>query len=170
MLKAAAMLMIAAAFAVGGFAVSAFHAKKAAVISNIILMINIIETQLRYACLPVPELLKILGENEVLAELSFIKCVRERVCFGEAFHDAWSKCVFEDSELCALLGKTVPYLARLGGDIGASDLESQLSCCEYYRRIFEDELKIRREKSGRYTKLFPPLGLLAGVTAAILIV
>lgn len=162
--------MIAGAFAVGGFAVSAFQSKKTAVIGNMLLMINIIETQLRYACLPVPDLLKILGENEGLAELGFIKCVRERVCFGEPFPDAWSRCVFEDSELCGLLGKTAPYLARLGGDIGASDLESQLSCCEYYKRIFEEELAIRREKSGRYTKLFPPLGLLAGATAAILII
>lgn len=170
MLKAASMVMIAAAFSVGGFAVSAFYAKKAAVVNNMILMVNIIETQLRYACLPVPDLLKILGENDALSDLSFIKCVRERVCFGEPFHEAWSKCVFDDSELCRLLGKTAPYLARLGGDIGASDLESQLSCCEYYRQIFEDELRTRREKSGRYTKLFPPLGLLAGITAAILIV
>lgn len=170
MLKAAAMVMIAAAFAVGGLALSAFQSKKVAAIGNIILMLNIIETQLRYACLPVTDLLKILCENEEMTGFGFIKCVRERVCFGESFPQAWNKCVSEDSELCRLLGKTAPYLARLGADLGASDLESQLSCCEYYRRIFEDELVIQREKSGRYSKLFPPLGLLAGITAAILII
>lgn len=164
------MLMIAAAFAVGGFGFAAFQSKRVAVIGNIILMLNIIETQLRYACLPVTDLLRILDENESLAGLNFIKCVREKVCFGEPFPQAWSKCVSDDAEFCRLLGGSAPYLARLGADIGASDLQSQLSCCEYYKRIFEDELKIQREKSGRYSKLFPPLGLLAGITAAILIV
>lgn len=170
MLKAASMLMIAAAFAVGGFGLAAFQSKKVAVIGNIILMLNIIETQLRYACLPVPDLLKLLGENESLSGLKFIKCIRERVCFGEPFPEAWSKCVLEDAELCRLLAGSAPYLARLGADIGASDLESQLSCCEYYKRIFEGELEVQREKSGRYSRLFPSLGLLAGISAAILIV
>lgn len=164
------MVMIAAAFALGGRWLAAYQSKRVSVINDIILMLSVVETQLRYACLPVPELLRILSENPSVSRLGFIKCVREKVCFGEPFPDAWKFGVEAQSELCRLLGDTVHHLIRLGSDIGATDLEGQLSCCECYRKVFEKELKLQEEKSCKYNRLFPPLGLLAGVSAAILII
>ena len=170
MLKVTAMIMIASAFALGGRWLAAYQSKRVAVINDIILMLSVIENQLRYACLPVSELLRVMGENPTVSKLGFIKCVREKVCFGEPFPDAWSSSVENESELCRLLGTSAQHLIRLGFDIGATDLEGQLSCCEYYKKLFEKELENQEEKSRRYAKLFPSLGLLAGVSAAILII
>ncbi len=162
--------MIAAAFALGGRWLAAYQSKRVSAVNDVILMLSVVETQLRYACLPVPELLRILSENPSVSRLGFIRCVREKVCFGEPFPDAWKCGIEAQPELCRLLGDTVHHLIRLGSDIGATDLDGQLSCCEYYKNIFEKELEIQEEKNRRYAKLFPPLGLLAGVSAAILII
>ncbi len=170
MLKITAMIMIVSAFALGGRWLAAYQIKRVAVINDIILMLSVTETQLRYACLPVSELLRVLGENPSVSKLEFIRCVREKVCFGEPFPDAWKNSIEAETEFCRLLGASARHLVRLGSDIGATDLEGQLSCCEYYKKIFEKELETQEEKSRRYTKLFPPLGLLAGISAAILII
>lgn len=164
------MILIASGFVLGGRWLAVYQTKRVEVLSEVILMLNIIETRLRYACLPVADLLRIISESSGLSELKFIKAVRERVCFGDSFPQAWRECVEGETELCRLLSGSAEHLARLGADIGATDLESQLSCCEYYKRIFEQELEAQKEKSSRYTKLFPPLGLLLGISAAILIV
>ncbi len=162
--------MIASAFALGGRWLAAYQSKRVAVINDIILMLTVIETQLRYACLPVSELLRVLSESSAVSKLGFIKCVREKVCFGEPFPDAWKESIEAETEICRLLGAATKHLIMLGSDIGATDLDGQLSCCEYYKKIFEKELEAQEEKSSRYAKLFPPLGLLAGVSAAILII
>ncbi len=170
MFKIFALLLIVAGFALGGRCFAAFHTKRVDVIKNLILMLLVIETQLRYARLPVSDLLRVLDENISLSELKFIKSCRERVCFGEMFPDAWKACVEDETELCRLLGNLSESLAGLGEDIGSTDLEGQLSCCEYYRQIFGRELEAQEEKSKKYSKLFPSLGLMLGISAAILFI
>lgn len=162
--------MIAAGFALGGRWLAAYQSKRVALIGDIILMLNVIETQLKYACLPVSDLLRVLSENSGLSDLEFIRCTRERVCFGQPFPEAWRECIESEPELCRMLSGSAHYLTRLGADIGSTDLDGQLSCCEYYKKIFEKELELQEEKSRRYSKLFPSLGMLVGISAAILIV
>lgn len=164
------MILIASGFALGGRCLAAFQSKRVTVLETLILMLSVIETQLRYACLPVSDLLKVLDENPGLSELGFIKPCREKVCFGEAFPDAWRESVEAETELCRLLASSSESLASLGADIGSTDLEGQLSCCEYYKQLFSRELAVQEEKSQKYSKLFPPLGLMLGISAAIIII
>ncbi len=170
MLKIAAMLLFAVAFSLAGRWAASVQKKRVSVIGEIMLMINVVESQLRYSHLPVTDLLRVLSENTGFSELVFIKECRERVCFGEPFPDAWRECVKAQTEFCHLLPDAAKQLASFGADIGSTDLESQLSGCEYYKQIFSSELELQREKSQRYAKIFPPLGLLAGISAAIIIV
>lgn len=163
------MLLLAAAFALAGRWASSIQEKRVSVMGEIMLMINIIESQLRYSHLPVTDLLRVLCDNPGLTDLGFIKICRERVCFGEAFPDAWKNSVEAETSLCRLLPDSVGVLTAFGTDIGSTDLESQLSGCEYYKQIFFGELETQREKSMKYKKLFPPLGLLLGISAAIFI-
>lgn len=170
MFKITAMILFAAAFSLAGKWAASLQEKRVAVTGEIMLMINIVESRLRYSHLPVTDLLRILCDSTGLTELGFIKGCRERVCFGEPFPDAWKNSIEAETSLCRLLPDTTKNLAAFGADIGTTDLESQLSGCEYYKRIFSAELDIQREKSMRYKKLFPPLGLLLGISAAIMII
>lgn len=162
--------MLAAGFALGGRYLAAFQKKRVTLLENILLMISSAETRLRYACLPIADLLKSLNENTALSELVFIKTCREKVCFGEPFPDAWKESVESETELCRLLGKSAKNLMSMGAELGSTDLEGQLSCCGYYKKLFECDLEEQRDKSGKYSKLFPSMGLLLGISAAILII
>ncbi len=170
MVKTAAMVLIAAGFAVGGCCAASFQNKKAKVIEDILLMISVTETQLRYTCLPVSELLKTLCENNRLNGLGFIKKCKEAVESGESFPAAWKSSIENEYALSRLLSDHSGYLIRLGCDIGATDIEGQLGSCEYYKQIFQKELVQREENAKKYSKLYPALGMMLGVSAAILIV
>lgn len=170
MLKIIAMILFAAGFSLAGRWAASVQEKRVSVIGEIMLMINVTESQLRYSHLPVSDLLRVLCENTGLSGLTFIKNCRERVCFGEAFPVAWRESIKAETELCRLLPDISASLAAFGADIGSTDLESQLSGCEYYKQIFSAELELQREKSQRYTKLFPSLGMLLGISAAIMII
>lgn len=170
MLKIIAFIFIITGCTAAGVFASSYCTKRAEILSTVILMINTIETQLRYACLPVPDLLRVLGENPALSQLGFIKCTREKICFGEPFPDAWKESVESETEVCRVLSGSARHLSALGSEIGSTDLDGQLSCCEYYKDIFAKELEIQQEKNRRYSRLFPPLGLFAGISAAILMI
>ncbi len=170
MLKISAMLLLASAFALAGRWVTSLQEKRVAVTGEIMQMINIVESQLRYSHLPVTDLLRILCDNTGLSELQFIKNCRERVCFGEPFPEAWRNSIESEIGFCRLLPDLVGNLVAFGSDIGSTDLDSQLSGCEYYKQIFGGEYEFQREKSQKYKKLFPPLGLLLGISAAIMLI
>lgn len=170
MFKITAMIMIASAFAVAGKCFAVFYQKRVSVLETVILMITSGESRLRYSCLPIGDLLRILNENETLSELHFIKTCREKVCFGMDFYSAWKESIESETEFCRLLGKSAKSLISMGSELGSTDLEGQLSCCRYYKKIFESDLGEQREISMKYSKIFPSLGLLLGVSAAILII
>lgn len=170
MLKLAGALLIGSGFFAGGMYFASIQAKKTRIIGDILLMLSVTETQLRYACLPVSDLLRILCETKKLSSLGFLSRCKEKTDEGEAFPDAWKRAAESDYELCTLLGEHKNYLVQLGADIGATDIDGQLGCCEYYKQIFEKELALREENEKKYKKLCPALGLMLGVSAAIIII
>lgn len=170
MIKTAAMLLISAGFIFGGFTLAALYSKRIIVIREILLMISVIETQLKYACLPVSDIMNLLCESDRFENLGFLVKCRSETENGEPFPSAWKKSVESEKELCRLLSDFTVYLERLGADIGSTDISGQLRCCDYYRRIFENELAAREESGKKYSKLFPALGLTLGISAAILMI
>lgn len=138
--------------------------------ADLILMLSVIKTRLRYDCLPVPELLRVLCGTDKLKNLRFIPECTQRVENGESFPSAWKNSIEADGEFCLLLDNCKAYLIQLGEDIGATDVEGQLGCCEYYEQFFEKELAVREENEKKYAKLYPSLGAMLGIAAAIIII
>lgn len=170
LLKLVSMLLLFAGFTYAGRFFALRHMKKAELISDIMLMLSVIKNRLRYDCLPVPVLLRVLCGTDKLKNLKFLADCAERVESGEAFPSAWRNSVESDRELCGLLDNCKEHLVQLGGDIGATDVEGQLGCCEYYEQFFEKELVFREENGKKYAKLYPSLGVMLGIAAAIIII
>ncbi len=170
LLKLLSILFIVSGFTFGGFYLSSRQTGRVKLINDILLMLTVIETQIRYACLPVSDLLRIICDNDKLNNLQFIRVCREKTLSGIAFPVAWRESIEFDREICRLLYHSKPYLMRLGEDIGTTDMQGQISCCEYYRHIFQKELSDSEEKTKKYSKLYPALGLMTGISAAIIII
>ena len=170
MIKFTAMIFIVLGFAFCGNCVAAYHSKRISILNDIILMLTVCETQLRYTCVPVNELLHTLNENTRLKSLGFISSCKVKTDAGEAFPFAWKESIQNEKELCFIIHDVQPYLVQFGEELGSTDLEGQMSCCEYYKQIFSKELTEREEQNKKYSKLFPMLGLMLGLSAAIIII
>ena len=165
-----AIILISSGFAFSGHCLAAYQKKRVDIISDILLMLSVIHTQIRYTCVPVNDLLVILTENSRLKGLKFIFRCRQKAESGEVFPIAWKESLYEEKEFCRIAGNALSYLIQLGDDLGATDLDGQLSCCEYYKQFFLKELKEREEQNKKYSKLLPTLGVMLGISAAIIIV
>ncbi|MBQ2847498.1 MAG: stage III sporulation protein AB [Clostridia bacterium] len=170
MIKIAAMLLIAFGFAFSGFSIASFYKKKTEILNDIVAMLSVAQTQLRYACMPVGSLMRILAENRRISNLGFISSCVKKTEIGKAFPPSWRESIEEEKELCRLIPDVLSYLFQFGEELGSTDLEGQLSCCEYYKQIFQKELEMRDEQNKKYSKLFPTLGVMLGISAAVIIV
>lgn len=166
MVRLIAALLIALSLALGGSCLARLDAEKVLRVRSILQMINVIETRLRFCAAPVSELLALI-ETSDLHGLDFVGICKTKVDSGDSFFSAWKQSVNKDVFLTRLMPEESQRLIDMGADIGVTDLEGQLSCCGYYRQIFENCLKTNEEKSKRSSRLFPPLGILMGVSAAI---
>lgn len=170
MIKTAAAIAVALGFALAGKFAAAFYVGRVRVIREALLLISAAETGIRFAHLTVEQLLRELEKNSGLTYLDFMGECRSLMEQGEAFSSAWRKSIECRGELCSLLGEAKEYVAVLGEDIGATDVEGQLSSCAYCKRMLTDELERREEKSRKSSKLFPALGVMLGISAAIMII
>ncbi len=127
------------------------------------------ETRLRFSGIPVGELLVAI-ENGGCDNLTFIGKCRAAIEKGEPFNKAWSESILGCKPLCGMLPDETAKLVSMGSDIGVTDIEGQLSCCGYYREIFSASLSEKDEKRKRSAVMFPPLGILLGISAALFLI
>lgn len=164
LVKTLSLLLIAAAFAFGGRAYASYKQSKAQIISEIIVMINAAENRLRYSNAPLNELFR--GINSC-GQFGFIEeCIRKTEN-GKTFHAAWEESVSQSGKLKSLLGASAQTLIDFGAGLGVTDTEGQISNCEYYKDVFASEFALREAESRKSSKVFPQLGLLAGVFVLI---
>lgn len=170
LIKIAAIILIVSGCVFAGRYISAFQDKKADILEETAMMISFMQTRLRYDCLPLLSLLRATQESGKAGSLKFVSICIEKSENGMPFPSAWRESVENDAELRRYIRNASAYLIRFGNDLGTTDLEGQLSCCEYYETVFRNELSDRKEHNKKYSKLYPTLGAMLGIWAAILII
>lgn len=169
MIRLAAAILVAAGFALGGRALASRDNKKVETIKDVLRMINIMETRLRFSGVPVAELLLAI-ENGGCNSLIFISKCRAAVENGEPFNKAWRESIIGCRQFCRMLPDESAKLVSMGSDIGVTDIDGQLSCYGYYREIFSASLSEKDEKRRHSAVMFPPLGILLGISAALFLI
>lgn len=160
-------LLILAGSAFCGRRIADNQRRKCELCESLLLMITSAENLLRCTCVPIPALMRRLAENDgspgIVSECS---ALLER---NIPFPEAWRTAVENDGEL-----RHIPEIRKLllhiGGELGTTGLEGQLASLIYGKTELAAILEKEREKSGKYSGLFPPLGLVAGIWAAIIII
>ena len=111
-----------------------------------------------------PVLIEILAERQTYAPLSFLK--RIRLEMHTSFSEAWRAAVEKEQKLPEDL---YSLLLSMGESLGTSDLEGQLSTLGQYlaqlEQIYQAAWAAYRTKG----KLFRSMGLLGGMSAALLL-
>lgn len=122
------------------------------------------ETEIRFAALPVEEIVVRHGE-----ELPFLRVCAARCENGERFTLAWRDGVRAVGRETGLSRADLSLLRGFGEGFGVSDTDGQLSHCALYAKLTEDNLKNAREEKTRKSKLYQTLGIFSGIAAALLL-
>lgn len=121
---------------------------------------------MKYSCDTLFILLSELSERESMKNLAFLFCTIDNMNKGLPFPAAWRESVERDKALDKELSE---MLFSLGECLGTSDMEGQLMCIkraeEELSAIYENALCQYRKKG----RLYRSMGLLGGMTAALLL-
>ncbi len=134
---------------------------------EVIRLYHYLHDRLKYMRPSVAALIGAANASGEFDSLEFLDACETRMKAGRPFGESWRSSVEENAT--ALGEATARVVMGLGGVLGASDLESQLSAIEYGISVLESRLEESRERAGARMKLYGTLGMLAGLGAAVLV-
>lgn len=133
---------------------------------SIISFLSAAENRLKSTRIPFSELINEMSRYEEYPV--FLKKCSSLLGGGESLKKAWEVSLESDENIKKTDSKKL--LCSMGNQLGATDIEGQLSCIGCCRRELEKVLAAEEEKSRKYSGVFPALGVLAGVWAIILFI
>lgn len=161
--------LLGCGFALGGFALVALQQQRVACLQALGLMLSILQGRLRYLCPPVDVLLESLCSNASLQKLLFLPDCLEALRGGTPFAAAWTDAIHRDA-LLRSMPETASLLSSLSATLGAVDVQGQLDYCAQIASQLEMQLQRAEQRLARNSRLFPPLGLLLGAFAALMLI
>ncbi len=134
------------------------------------IMLSIIRTRLQYSCCTVNELIEELDYRDDISVLRFIRpCAKE--CRNSVdFPVAWRNALGDKSNTDSLKSEDIDSLISFGETLGTTALEGQLSCCDLYKAVINENLISAKNNMKKYSKLFPALGILIGAAISVIVI
>lgn len=134
-----------------------------------ILLMEQMQTYLRYGQMPTTEMLERFSAGESFAELTFLRdCLSEMRC-GCLFPEAWKNSVrrFQTGRLS---NRDREILENIADILGGSDFESQIEALELNISLLRQNLQEAITEKNTVGKLYRSLGVLLGIGAAIFMI
>lgn len=131
-----------------------------------ILLIEKIETYLRYGQVPTQELISRLCESEGIRSLTFLKNCYKKMERGDAFPTAW-RTSLEEWNNTKLKQEDKKALYDVADILGSSDYESQINALDLTEVLLKQGLEDAVKEKETGGKLYRSLGILFGIGAAI---
>ncbi len=125
-----------------------------------------LEILMRYSGDTLFSLISELSERKRIQELTFLMHAAENMSDGMPFLCAWEKALSEDKILSCELAE---LLMTLGESLGTSDIDGQIMCIERAEEELSEIYENALSQSRRKGKLYRSIGLLGGMTAALLL-
>ena len=168
MIRSVGVAFLSCGIFAGGFALAAVEQKRVRTLRNLLLLISMIESQLRFLCPPVEDLLCSLRSCASLRGFSFLTACLSALRDGAPFASAWAASIRKEPALRGL-PETAALITALGATLGAVDVQGQLDHCAQCASQLERQLQTAERRFERSARLFPPLGLLLGAFFALLL-
>ncbi len=165
-MKLLGLLILVVCGAYAGNAASSQLKRREALCRSVQCFLDELAVLMRCTCSPLYELMSVLNEKECFSSLTFLGTASALLRNGKPFPVAWKEGVENDKSLPSDLTE---LLLTLSDSLGASDLEGQLVSIERtttrLRFIQENALESYRTKG----RLYRSLGVLGGISAALLL-
>ena len=168
MIKILGLIFVVAASGLAGLLMSSNLSKRVNEIETSILLLEKMQTYLRYSKIPTSELIRSLAYNENFIALTFLKECNRKIEQGDAFPEAWKSGLrlWRDTRMNE---KDKEILSGVSDILGSSDSESQMNSLELTASLLKQNLKEALEEKNTTGKLYRSLGLLIGIGMAIFI-
>lgn len=132
--------------------------------------VNFIASEIRYAAMPVPDILRRLARSPEFGELQLFE-----VCAGQLqncpdIRESWRRAVEEVKPKLSLKPGDYDALEHFGETFGGTDVEGQTANCESCVRLLEPRLDEAREDARKRGRMYFSLGLLAGGFAVVVLI
>jgi stage III sporulation protein AB len=172
LLKLMGSLMVVASSTLGGRTVATSYSKRPKEINDLLGALQILETQILYSSIPLPEALKHITErvNGPIGSL-----FKEMLNYldsdnGTTVGEAWEKGILAKGEVTALQHGDLEILKSLGKNIGISDRLDQ----EKHLKLTKELLKLQYAKAddlaNKNVKIWNYLGFAGGLVLVLLTV
>ena len=132
-------------------------------LEQVVLLVEEMQIKIGYQALPIKEIVEQAAYNKAYDRLRFLKAIIE--CEEEYnFHTAWEKGI---KSADGLTDEDKSILLALGGGLGASDCDGQLSLLKTHKALLERQLTAADDEYSRKGKMVRSVGMLCGLAAGI---
>ncbi len=166
MLKGMGLLLLVLCGGLCGRYAAAMVKRKQQILVHLAAMLHELEIAMWCHGGTLEELLQQLCERETYRCFSFLSETIAAMAEQQSFSVAWCTAVQAEDKLSA---DSRQLLCELGKELGVSDLLSQREILERYRSRLQQQEAMQREDTQKKIRLYQSIGLLAGITAAILL-
>lgn len=132
-------------------------------------LLEALRDRLQYAVQPLPELWQGIAADVVLSDYPLVREVACELCKGNNFYTSFSRAVQAAARDGQLSAAQAAVLTELGGALGRSSVEQQaqriVRCVERLEKERQAACQIASERG----RVYPMVGLAAGVGLALLL-
>lgn len=138
-------------------------------IRDLINALALLDTEIYWGVVPLPEAFRVLKERTELPWKHFFTRLEEEIKAGTNASAAWGKCIREQRPRSCLLNDDWKVILAIGQGLGRSDRNEQHKQLELGQRHLQaiDE-KARQQADGK-AKMWSYLGFLSGMVIVIMI-
>jgi stage III sporulation protein AB len=152
-----------------GITMSSKLSKRASELELLLVLIEKIQTYLRYKRSPTNQLIEELSEYDMFSPFKFLKDCKKMLESSLDFPTAWKNGVLQNQYNMNLVPGDISIVCSLSDILGATDVDGQLSALDLTSSLLKQSLKEAQDKKASHGKLYRSLGVLAGVGVAIII-
>lgn len=170
MIKFLGLILIAATSSFIGFYLANNLNKRVIFLEKNLLLIDKIQTFIRYNHTPTNQIINELYNDENLKYLVYIEKCNKTLNKTNDFPKAWKNSIEQSKSELNIDVKDINILKSIGDVLGSVDVEGQLNDFKLKENLIKQNLKEAVSIKNNYSKMYRSLGILCGVGIAIILV
>lgn len=152
-----------------GFLLSKRYADRLNELSDLYVLINILQNKIKFTQLPLKEIFEQIGNISVKTGVKniFLKCSTELK--NNKLEDSWKDAIKQEKVLLNLKNEDIETISTLGNILGKSNVEGQMNEINEFKERLSAQIKQAEEEKIKNSKMFKSLGTIVGLVIVIIL-
>ena len=152
-----------------GFLLSKRYADRLNELSDLYVLINILQNKIKFTQLPLIETFEQIGNISVKTGVKniFLKCSTELK--NNKLESSWKDVIKQEKVFLNLKNEDIETIITLGNILGKSDVEGQMNEINEFKERLSIQIKQAEEEKRKNAKMFKSLGTVIGLVIVIIL-